>query len=236
MAYTVFRPFLHVTAWLITVRRLEPSNRVIGAIDRLMGGSESRLWEIINPASGGLDLQSDSRKMSVGDRRTLIVSIAAIVARNPARAAEILQAQINEKNCDAHPRVIERLAEALMKLDRVEAAEGTLRNGLTRYPREGRLGLALVAVLIRRLHWAHVVSFWQSIPRTVRDCAPVSTHVGVTRALRKTGNPRQANDFANHALCRWPGHDELREEIRRCRPELINWDEMLETKSRRFAE
>ena len=224
------RPFLFMVARLITWIRVEPDNPLIIGIVRLMHTRLSEQLHTIAPAFGAFVLapsvtrgSSKDRETGLADQAALVVAAISTVANNPDRAAEVLEAHVEAHFPNVASQVFERLAVAQISNNAVEGARQTLEKGLSVDPDNGLMHREIAKILADADDLSGAVMHWEKVPRTLRATADIWTVTGVARAYRLTGNPQAAYRLARQSSGSGADDELLQDEIRLCRPFIIDW-------------
>lgn len=212
----------------MTSCRVEPSGLLVAGIDRLMGIPGSPLHGALAPAleSGGKrhpELWQSHADLTTRERRVLIVATVAVAAGQHERAIEVVEQHKENCNEAIHPRIYERLAASYLAVDRAEDAITVVKSGLDSHEDSPGLTLMLINALASKSDWVPVLSLWENLPKDVRSGADAWTQIGVVRACRLTGNPAKAEELAREATASWPDNEILHQELRICRPHVIDW-------------
>lgn len=225
---------LRMGARLITTRRLQPDSRLIAGIARFLESPVAKPYFALAPSfsdfvAAGADtaVKNDEPDLPTSDRRILIVAAAAIAAGEAARAVDVLKVHIGRDAPAAHPRIFERLAAAHLGSGHFDDAEDVLRKGVQSYPANGRLHRALAETLAGKSEWREAVEHWERVPDDLRKAASLWTRIGVARAYRQSGKPKEAHAVASQAAESQPDNPQLAEEIALCRPFLVDWPRSL---------
>ena len=230
----VTRRILFPIACLITWCRLEPDNALIAGIVKLLGAPGAKRLHAIVPTFSEFMLSSSTtngasagktQTPTVSDQRVLTVAALATAAGNTDRTIAVLEAHINGRAAAVAPQIFERLAEAYLSENSVAPATETLRRGLGIHPENGRLHRTLALALSGMSDWVGAVAHWEQTPNDLQNGASIWTIIGVARAYRCTGNPLRADELVRQAARSHPDNELLREEVRLCRPYLIDWSQ-----------
>jgi tetratricopeptide (TPR) repeat protein len=232
----IIRQVLFLIASLITICRLEPDNTLIISIVKAMNAPVSRRLHGLVPAfsvfimsrTRAKDSSADrSQHPTLPDQAALAVAGIALFAGNAGRAVDVLGAYIDSHAPAVAPEVYVRLAEAHLGMNSVVRATEVLRRGLAIHPESGNLCRALALALSSNSEWAEALFYWEQVPDDLRKAANLWTVIGISRAYRLTGNPRAALDLAKRAARANSDDELLQEEIRLCRPFVIDWPHSL---------
>ena len=236
LARAVIRPILLLGARLITLCRLEPDSALIAAIVKYMGAPGAKRLRAVVPAFSTFILSpnatnsasaSEAYVPTMSDQGALTVAAIAKIAKNVDREVDVLEAHINQYAPGIAPQIFERLAEAHLSENSAARATETLRRGLGIHPENGRLHRVLALALSGMSEWAEAVTHWEQVPENLQEGTNIWTVIGVARAYRLAGNPLMANKLARRAARSHPDNELLREEIRLCRPYVIDWSHCL---------
>jgi tetratricopeptide (TPR) repeat protein len=230
------RRILIPVARLITWFRLEPDNALIAGVVKLLGAPGARELQAVVPtfsefvlssSTANSDSEGHTQIPSVPDQRALTVAAMAAAAGNTARIITVLEAHVDRHAAIVGPQVFERLAEAYLSANSPAPAVETLRRGLGTHAENGRLHRALALALSAMSEWAEAVTHWEQTPKDLQETASIWTVIGVTRAYRCSGNALRADELAKRAARSYPDNELLREEIRLCRPHIMDWSRCL---------
>jgi len=228
----IIRQVLFLIGRLITICRLEPDNALIVGIVKVMNSPGASRLRALVPAFSAFVLSSsatssasagETQTPTLSDQRALAVAAIATFAGNAGRTVDVLEAHIDNHAPEVAPEVFVRLAETYLGMNRVVRATETLRKGLGIHPKSGNLCRAMALALSSKSEWAEAVSYWEQVPEELRDAANLWTVIGIARAYRLTGNPSTAHDLAKRAARSNSDSEPLHEEIRLCRPFVIDW-------------
>jgi hypothetical protein len=230
------RRILIPVARLITWFRLEPDNAFIAGIVKLLGAPRARGLQAVVPTFSEFVLSSSTaisdseghtQNPSVPDQRALTVAAMASAAGNTDRIITVLEAHLDRYAAAVVPQVFERLAEAYLSANSPASAVKTLRRGLCTHAENGRLHRTLALALSALSEWAEAVAHWEQTPKDLQEKASIWTVIGVARAYRCTGNALRADELVRRAARSHSDNELLREEIRLCRPHIIDWSRCL---------
>ncbi len=236
LARAVIRPILFLGARLITLCRLEPDSALIAGIVKLTGAPGSKRLHalvptfsafILSPATTNSASAGETQIPTLSDQRALTVAALAVVARNTDRAVDVLEAHLNRRATGVAPQIFDRLAEAHLSENRAARATETLQKGLSIHPENGKLHRTLALAFSSTSEWVEAVAHWEQVPKDLQETANIWTIIGVARAYRRADNPLRADEFARRAARSHPDNELLREEIRLCRPYVIDWSRCL---------
>jgi tetratricopeptide (TPR) repeat protein len=223
----------YLGARVITASRLEPTSPLIVRIVKFMEASRDGRRHALAPAFSDFiatEPFATARTkvaLSSSERGVLTVAAAAVAAKKPQRAVSVLETHIAGQGLRAHPRMFERLADVHLAAGSFERAEDALQRGLSAHPSSGRLHLGLADTFSRMSKWDAATEHWEQVPDDLRATASVWASIGLARAYRLTGNPREANAIARRAAASQPGNDQLEREIELCRPFYFEWSRCL---------
>jgi len=232
----IIRKVLFLIARLITICRLEPDNVLIGGIVKVMNAPGARRLHallpafsafIVSPSGTNSSSADQAQSPTLPDQAALTVAAIATFAGNAGRGVDVLETHVDSHAPEVAPEVFVRLAEAYLGMNSVVRTTETLRRGLSIHPKSGDLRRAFALALSSKSEWAEAVSYWEQVPEDLREAANLWTVIAIARAYRLTGNPSTAHDLAKRAARSNSDNEPLQEEIRLCRPFVMDWSHSL---------
>jgi tetratricopeptide (TPR) repeat protein len=216
-------------ARIITAIRLKPTSPLIVGIVRFMEASRAGRRLALAPAFSDFIAMRTARAacdagqdgFSSDERGVLTVAAAAVAAKKPEHAINVLETYIAERR--AHVLMFERLADVHLDAGSFERAEQVLQRGLAEHPSCGRLRLLLADASARLSKWDAAIRHWEQVPDDVLATASVWASIGLARAYRLNGNGKRADQVARRAAAVHPWNEQLKREIELCRPFYFQW-------------
>ena len=225
------RKLAFLLAKLITTFRLEPDNPVIVGIVKLMRMPAAGPLRAFLPTFSTFILcpPASHGDPTTADQAVLAVAAIARFAGDVDREIEALEKHVNRYGPNVASPVFERLAKAQLGNNESAKATNTLRKGLSIHPRSGTMHRAMALALSNQSEWTAALEHWEKLPDVLQQSADVWTAIGIARAYRMTGSPLKAHSIASHVDGPDAENEMLQEELRLCRPQIIDWRDCLQS-------
>ena len=232
----MIKRILSLFARLIILCRPEPDSAIIIGIVKVMRAPGAGRLRALVPAFSAVILSSTDTDLAssgeayvptLSDQGALAVAALAVIAKDPDREVAALESHVTRHSQKVAPQIFERLADTYLSRGDIEQATETLQTGVDIYPESGKMHLALAKLRSDNSEWPVTAWHWQRVPQELQDAADIWTVIGVARAYRHIGKPSTAYEHAKRAAVSHTGSELLQDEIRLCRPFVIDWPNSL---------